>query len=233
MNEINTNLNDPLYNSELTEEDIFNYLQNLHVGKVVIEYLSSRLKQMHISVLGRYNGTLFELMDSGKLEGWCWQTTESAIVFLNDDDYIERGNLYFDKNNAYYHAWICFSYNDMEYVFDPCLKIICERDDYVRVFRAEILGCVTAIDVKNELIRQITSKANCSDSEERRIANNFVKRMLGDKYEKYLAEKAGEVTVHGLEDVNTPLYRNGAGYTADIVDNKIKKMKVHYYYIDC
>ena len=35
--------------------------------------------------------------------------------------------------------------------------------------------------------------------------------------------------MHGPEDVNTALYRNGAGYTTEIEDNKIKKLKVHYY----
>lgn len=62
-------------------------------------------------------------MVKGNLEGWCWQTTESAIIFLNDDDYIERGTLKFDTETpGYYHSWICFKFDDIEYVFDPCLN---------------------------------------------------------------------------------------------------------------
>ena len=41
-----------------------------------------------------------------------------------------------------------------------------------------------------------------------------------------------EVTVHGPEDINTPLYRNGAGYKAELENGKIKKLTVHYYYIE-
>ena len=37
----------------------------------------------------------------------------------------------------------------------------------------------------------------------------------------------------GPEDVNTPLYRNGAGYKTEIDNGKIKKLTVHYYYTNC
>ena len=60
----------------------------------------------------------------------------------------------------------------------------------------------------------------------------FLKMYLKDEYDKYKEKKKGEVTVHGPEDVNTPLYRNGAGYKTEIENNK-KKMTVHYYNISC
>ena len=160
----------------------------------------SKLNHLHIEVLGEYEGSLFELMSVGELEGWCWQTTESAIVFLNDDDYIERGNLRFDERTPeYYHSWICFKFEGTEYVLDPCLSLLCKKSDYLEIFEIDVKGKVSAKAVREELIRQVT------------------------------APKKKEVIVHGPEDVNTPLYRNGAGYKTKIDKGKIKKLTVHYY----
>ena len=155
---------------------------------------------MHIGGRGEYEGSLFELMSVGELEGWCWQTTESAIVFLNDDDYIERGNLRFDERTPeYYHSWICFKFEGTEYVLDPCLSLLCKKSDYLEIFEIDVKGKVSAKAVREELISQVT------------------------------APKKKEVIVHGPEDVNTPLYRNGAGYKTKIDKGKIKKLTVHYY----
>ncbi len=80
-----------------------------------------KLSELYIKVLSDYKGSIFELMHMIKLEGWCWQTTESAIIFLNDDDYIERGYLKLNEGKRkYYHSWICFKFNNIEYIFDPC-----------------------------------------------------------------------------------------------------------------
>lgn len=112
----------------LTEEEKFKILHSKKIDPKVVEYLMGKLSDLHIEVLGHYEGNLFELMPVGKLEGWCWQTTESAIVFLNDDDYIERGYLKFDERTPnYYHSWICFKYNNVEYVLDPCLSFLCKK----------------------------------------------------------------------------------------------------------
>lgn len=49
---------------------------------------------------------------------------------------------------------------------------------------------------------------------------------------KLWKKRKNEVTVHGSEDVNTPLYRNDARYKTELEDGKIKKLTVHYYYTD-
>ena len=73
-----------------------------------------RINNLYIEFLGDYEGSLFELMAVGKLIDWCWQTTESAIVLLNDYDYIERGNLYIDEATPeYYHSWIVLTITEL------------------------------------------------------------------------------------------------------------------------
>lgn len=143
MTGVNDILKKIIFEEPLTEEERFKILRSKRIEPKVVEYLMEKLNNLYIEVLDKYKGSLFELMKNEKLEGWCWQTTESAIVFLNDDDYIDRGNLKFDERTK------------------------------------------------------------------------------------------GEVVVHGPEDINTPLYRNGAGYKTEIENEKIKKLTVHYYYCDC
>lgn len=231
---INEILNKAIKKKPLTEEEKFKILHSKRIDKKVVIYLINKLSQLHIEVLGDYEGSLFELMPVGKLEGWCWQTTESAIVFFNDNDYIERGYLNFDENTPrYYHSWICFNFNGTEYVLDPALSFLCKKEDYSKIFESDVRGKVSAKDVREELIRQITTPKKEDSSESHILCENFLKSYLGDNYQKYKDRKKDEVVVYGPENVNTPLYRNGSGYKAVIDNGKIKKLTVHYYYSDC
>lgn len=218
---------------ELTEKEKFKILRSKIIDTKVIEYLACKLKPLHIEVLDKYEGSLFELMQEGKLEGWCWQTTESAIVFLNDEDYIERGNLRFDeKTPKYYHSWICFKFGGTEYVLDPCLNFLCKKRYYSKIFEVDVKGRVSAKAVREELIRQITIPEKKNHTEFYQEFHTFMKNFMGSSYDDYMENKKDEIVVHGPEDVNTPLYRNGSGYKSQIENGKVKRLMVHYYYID-
>ena len=218
----------------LTEEEKFKILHSKRINPKVVEYLMQKLNNLYIEVLGNYEGSLFQLMQVGKLMGWCWQTTESAIVFLNDDDYIERGNLYFDERNSkYYHSWICFNYKGIEYVLDPCLNFLCKKDDYSKIFEPDVKSKVSAKAVKEELIRQIMSPKEEENSEEHKNFERIMRDIFIFSYDKVMEEKKNEVTVKGSENLDAPLYRNGSGYKTELEDGKIKKLTVHYYYTNC
>ncbi len=209
-------------------------LHSKRVDKEVISYLMKRLAYLHINVLGKSEGSLFDLMNNKALIGWCWQTTESAIVFLNDDDYIERGYLHLDADIPnYYHSWICFNYNDEEYVFDSCLDFVCKKEDYYQLLKPQVVGLVSAQEVKEALISQITTprKVECSSYEQK--AKDYLRALCADFYKEYDKEHKNEVIVSGPEDANAPLYRNGSGYQAVIDKGQIRKLKAHFYYTDC
>lgn len=215
-----------MFNKETTFYEKSNYLKSQEIDPGVLKYLKNKFNNLYIEILGDYQGDIFSLMNSHRLMGWCWQTTESAILFLNDEDYIERGYLCLDKiDRNYYHSWICFNYKDIEYVFDPCLDIICKKEYYIDVLDAKVKAKIYALSVKKELIKQINTPKETKNEKIERIFD----RILGDDYKKYKEEHKDEVTVHANEDVSTPLYRNGAGYTTEIEDGLIKKIKVHYY----
>ena len=79
----------------------------------VVDYLKEKLKPLYINVCGEYSGNLFELIDNKKLEGWCWQTTQTCALFLEDNDYIERGYIRLnDVQRNYHHSWLSFEYDN-------------------------------------------------------------------------------------------------------------------------
>lgn len=182
----------------LNEEQRFKIINKKKIPLSVMNYLNEILRDIYIT-LENNSGYLLDLMKHEKLSGWCFQTTESAIVFFNDDDHIERGYLNFEKGKEkYYHSWICFKFDNIEYVFDPCLNIICKKIDYMKVFEIEVLSCVNAKMVKEEFIKQMKSSNS-------------------------------EVIIQGVEDVNKPLYRNNSGYKVKTHNKKIKKLNAYYY----
>ena len=226
---INEILKKVISKKELTEEEKFKILHSKRIDIKVVEYLMSKLDKLYIEVLGNYEGSLFELMPVGKLDGCCWETTESVIVFLNDDDYIERGYLRFDeKTPEYYHSWICFKFGKTEYVLDPCLSFLCKKSDYAKIFEVNVKGSVSAKAVKKELIKQVTTPRK-ENMKARKAVETFMKSFMGESYDVYMENQKDEVIVFGSGDVNTPLYRNGAGYKTEIENGEIKKLTVHYY----
>lgn len=106
------------------EKERFDILSKEKIDKEVYYYLKNNLENLNIDILGKYEGNIFDLMEKGRLEGWCLQTTESAALFMKDDTIIYRGNLYFDDYKTYYHSFIEFDYDNKKYVFDPCLTMI-------------------------------------------------------------------------------------------------------------
>lgn len=109
---------------------------------------------------------------------------------------------------------------------------MCKKSDYSKIFEIDVKGKASAKEVKEELIRQITAPKEENNPETYQVFQSFMKSVFGESYVNYMESKKDEVIVYGPEDVNTPLYRNGAGYITEIENEKIKKLTVHYYYID-
>lgn len=211
--------------SEMCQIDKFKVVNSKKVKLKVLNYLKSHFENLKIEISVDYKGNLIELMNRGVLEGRCWETTETAILFLEDDDYIERGNLKFDKYNNYYHSWIVFKFNDIEYAFDPCLKILCKNKLYEKVFEPEIEGVVTARQVKDYFINYMANY----DVKQAKEKYDFCKMFSSFFNEQEFERQRSEIVIPRIEDVNEPMYRNGVGYRAEIADDKIKKLVAHYY----
>lgn len=212
--------------SNLTEMERFTEIRMHKVPQEVYDYIKSFFDNLHIEIVGKYEGNLMDLMEIGVLEGWCWQTTETASLFLPDDSYIERGNLKFASNKLYYHSWINFTYKGKQYIFDPCLQILCERKYYHQIFEVTIKGRVTAKKVKEYFINYISNPPKKERNEE---FEKVFRTIFGEPSER----TKGEIVIHDEEDPSAPMYRNGVGYKTILDNSKIKKLVAHYYYNDC
>lgn len=212
--------------SQLTEMERFAKVRMHKAPEEVFEYLKSLFDNLHIEIVGRYEGNLIDLMNRGVLEGWCWQTTETASLFMDDNSYIERGNLKFNLYNLYYHSWINFKYKGIEYVFDPCLQMLCRKTYYDKIFEVQVKGKVTAKQVKEFFIDYISNPPKKETNEE---VSEIMRMIFGEPSER----TKDEIVIHDEENPNAPMYRNGVGYKATLEDGKIKRLVAHYYYTDC
>lgn len=206
----------------MNQEERFEILRHENIVKSAYDYLRDILSKVNIEIVGHTKGILMDLMEVGKLEGWCFQTTETAALFMPDDTIIYRGNLKLDLNKTYYHAFISFRYKDIEYVFDPCLCMINTKKLYFDTFNVDIKGSVKASEVRKYFMQYI-------ENPPKRKKTNIVSiDRLIEELSKY--RNKDEVVIHDKEDPNAPMYRNGAGYRdISISDNKIKSLTVHYY----
>ncbi|MBR3523827.1 MAG: hypothetical protein IKN87_04035 [Bacilli bacterium] len=201
-----------------------------NIDEKVYDYLDSILNNLYINIGGMDNGTIMDLMIKEKLAGWCWQTTESAIVFFQDYDYIVRGELYLDDDNPkYFHSWIRFKFEGNEYIFDPCLNIVSTKDDYNKLFRPKIKGLASAKVVKQELIKQVNEYVPGDNTKYFEELNKIMR--LNKSYIKYCDDYQKDVKVGGKKsNPNDPLFHNAAGYNVELEGNKVKKINAYYYY---
>lgn len=161
-----------------------------NVNKDVINYISDCLANAFLDISGKYQGYLLDLMKRDGLEGWCIQSTETAIVFFKDFDYIERGYLKLDdENQEYFHSWICFTYNNREYVFDPALNIISNKKDYKDYFKTKRIVKINAIDIKKAIMNKVDNSLTTEDIESPIYSNNckYNLEMENGKIKKLIA----------------------------------------------
>jgi hypothetical protein len=164
-------------------------------------------------------------MHNKQLIGYCWQTTESSIVFLEDEDYIERGLLHLEKNDTLYHSWICLKFNKVEYVLDPCLDLLCKKSIFNKLFNPIVKARISSKNVRDYLINQIENPKEKEETESLKRAKLFMEKYFGNILEKQREYKIVETK----NEVSTPMYRHNTGYKATIESGKIKKLVAHFY----
>ena len=175
-------------------------LSEFDVDDEVKNYIINLLKPLFINIDEEsIFGDVIELMKTRSLEGWCWPTTESSIIFFDENDYIIRGTLLLDDScsveNKYKHSWICFNYKNNKYVFDPCLNLIVDKKIYDVMF-----------DVKEK-------------------ATSYAKVVREKLFLKILTGKTEE---YSINDINNPMYKNYTDYEMTLQNGNIKKLVANY-----
>jgi len=192
-----------LGNALPSNEDRITLIRTQDVDEEIYNYLSSKFDNLKIEILGDSEGKLIDLMKSGFLEQFSFETTETAVLFLDDEDVIERGNIRLSNNQLYFHSWIVFDYNGREYVFDPSINVVCLKTIYDIILETEVIGSITARDVREYFIKYYQSRQGTSS---------------GD-----------EVVMYDIDDPSAAMYRSGVGYTAKLENQRIRKLTAHYY----
>ena len=216
----------------LTLEDKFNIFDSNQSG-LALFYLLDKFNNLVIEMLSSPPSDLITLFQKGKLEGWCWETTETAILFMKDSACIERGYLTFDKTqDKYFHSWICFELLFSKYVFDPCLSIICREEVYRKLFQPDVVSKLNAKEVRDYFINYMLNppKKSIEEEERKKQTEKMFKMILG---EHIFDRQKGEIVIPYNDDINSPMFRNGVGYKAEIKKDKIKRLVAHYYYKNC
>ena len=188
----------------------FDVIKSIHISKHLLNYLKSILVNLSIEITKLKIANIISLMNEEYLEGWCWQTTETAILFFEDDSCVERGFLKFSQYNDYYHSWICFQFDDKEYVFDPCLNIIVEKVLYYHVFQVSLRAEIKATTIKDYFFYSLTTNGKDLISNE---DNNTYKVF----------------SISGNDNVFNPMYRNSTLYKVILEHGVIKNLIAHFY----
>ena len=215
--------------SKLDGKERFKLIKRHHAKSDVFDYLHNILDNVYISKFGKPAKKVMELMCKGNLEGWCWETTQTCISFFEDGDYIARGYLKFDKFDLYDHSWICFKFNEKEYVFDPCLDVLCEKEEYYKIFEVLQKGSVTAKSFKDFLIGSILrdkqNNYHCYNGNDCFYVNGFEIKRPANRTKN----NSNETIITPTYKWNAPNYGGIVGYSASLSDNSFKEISANYY----
>ena len=165
------------------KQDRIDYVNKYQVEREVINYLIKVFQNLEIKKTPSTETNLLMLMKMKVLMGWCFETTET-IVLLLDDSKIERGRLYTSRFSYYEHSWIVFNYKDKEYIFDPCLEFLCESNIYREAFETDVQATVTSQQVRDYFMNYINySKEEVIIKEQQDIKDPMYRNGVGYKAE--------------------------------------------------
>lgn len=190
-----------------------------HSNLKAMKYLKSVLNNLIIKIPYQGYSDIFELMSKGKLQRWCHYTSQSAILLFDDNDYIEKGYLYLNKNQPnYYHSWVTFNYGNQEYVFDPCLNCICKRKEYHEIFKIKETKTIRAKDIKRFLIEKINYYKS----------KTMINHDKFNKYKESVANKVYEIKIDDRDIFNEHFSGMNVIYNLELNNKKINKVEANY-----
>ncbi len=203
----------------------------MEVKEKIINILNERFEPLRIEVWEQNKKDVFTLVEDGSLEGWCWESTQICALFMQDDDYIERGYIKLnelDSTPSYFHSWICFKVDGKEYVFDPALSKIASKENYYKHSSPIVMGRVSAKQVKEHFLKKMKEPKNIK----RQLSKfgQFLREKIGaEAFDREIERQNRETLLVGNENINGPIYRGYVGYIAETKKDKIKNMTAHIY----
>ena len=177
---------------------------HLKTNSPLFQFVDSGISNATISISKLEEIPAMQMCQSGKLEGWCWQSTTFLSVFF-DHSIVSRGKskLYSYSLGGYFHSWIEILYKNKEYVFDPALCLLISKKDYYSKFVVELKAQIEAEAIMKALSDCINNK----------------------KESPHLSDS---VYVSGTCDVADPLFRVNSEVSLEKKGEKIKKLNARF-----
>lgn len=195
----------------------------------VFPYLIEKLQNLNINVEGRYEGNPIDLMKNYYLKNWCYESSNTAIVFFDDEDLIERGSIVLYPNERVPHSWILFSFKNQKYVLDLALNVLCEKELYDSLFETHLEGYSSSLKTRDYLIQKLL---NPPKHEYSKACMGFMKKLEQWGGESFQRQKK-EVQISGSNCIYDPMYHGNMGYIGSIENGKIKKLSAYFYKSGC
>jgi len=187
-----------------SNSELFRYVNNNINGVTIsIDKLDST-GSTTVNVCNLDRIPAMQMCKTGKLEGWCWESTTFLSIFF-DDSIVSRGelSLYSWSFRPYFHAWIEIVYKNKNYVFDPALSLLMDRKKYYSKLVKQINEQVESNKIREALINCINNNTESSYS-------------------------SGYVHVPSTGYLTDPLFRVNSDLCAEVDGQKIKKLDVRF-----
>lgn len=191
-------------NNDFKDKDIrlkIEYLKRLKKCTNFRRYVYYNLRNLTLCN-GALKGEAIDMMRHNRLKNWCYEATTSMIPFFKDEDKLVRGALKYHSDDILKHSWIVINYLNKQYVLDPALEILVQKEQYYRVFSPYILTTMSSKKVEQSFINQIENKKV---------------DLLADR-----------ITINGSDDINNPFYGADLYVRGKVKNKKIKKLDVYF-----
>ena len=129
----------------------------------------------------------------------CYYYSGYAIIGLNNDDYLMRGDLcisgdFIFGNGGYSHGWVEFKYRGKEYVFDSMCREVVPKAEWYEEFKPN----VKFKHSKQEIIESFKDKLQLLSKNRYRVQGSNI-----HDYYTVSVYKCGKLFMHG-ESYNFP-----------------------------
>lgn len=183
-------------------KDKIRFLRSIKTSVLAKAYANHLIGNLYIEIDAEKKGYARSMINYGDLAGWCWQSTASMIPFFKDNDQIIRGTLIHYNGGSLDHSWISFTIRGKEYVFDPCINILVEKEKYDEVFRTNEIARVSALDVRNAMLEILTT---------------------GEK-----STYDGSRIIRGSEDITDPFYKADMHVKGETINKRVLTLNTHF-----
>lgn len=164
-------------------------------------YFDRRMRTIFIDRACEKGVETFEKYLSYRYRDNCLYYSGYAIMGLNNDDYLIRGNLcisddFIWRNGGYLHGWIEFNYKGKEYVFDSMCIGVVPKAEWYEEFKPKIKFKHS----KKEIIESFKDKLqtvskNCYEVQGSNISSYYTDTVYehgklfihGEKVKKFIA----------------------------------------------